>query len=394
MAAAMNRAAGGIGNIQSSPQSLQPGASSSSGMGGMGLMPQQQQSHIGGGVGNTFGQNQGQGQGQGQQGNLISSSSPVQHQGSNPNMQGQLFSQGMGGGGAGGGGGGGSMGGMGTMDPRMAMGNMSSQQQQRQLLLMQQQQRAANGMGGGGGAGQFNMPPGSMNPMMMNQQQQQQLAFQRQQQQQGQGQGQGPMNSASPTHPGSPMVPDFSGPSGGPPMRSSSAIPGIARRTRSPSDGAPSPLMPRGMPTRVGSLGQEEYQRMMLQQQHGQAVRAMSSQSPTFNQHQQMMAGAGGGGSSSNWSQQGGSSNYGMSPADNTSGFGTGGGIPSPTNNGQSWNTATQGGYPFAPSPASDHVRNMSATPAPQQQNQGLTRDSPSADQNLTSEFDLFNWNA
>ena len=264
---------------------------------------------------------------------------------------------------------------------------------------MQQQQRAANGMGGGGGGGggvgQFNGPPGSMNPMMMNQQQQQQqLAFQRQQQQQGQGQG--PMNSSSPTHPTSPMVPsDLSGPSGGPPMRSSSAIPGIARRTRSPSDGAPSPLMPRGMPTRVGSIGQEEYQRMMLQQQHGQAVRAMSSQSPTFNQHQQMMAGGGGGGSS-NWSQQGGGSNYGMSSADNTSGFGTGGGpgLPSPTNNGQSWNTATQGGYPFAPSPASDHVRNMSATPAPQQQNQGTAHDSPTGDQNLTSEFDLFNWNA
>ena len=379
--------------MQSSPQSMQSGAGSSS---GMGLMPQQQQSHMGGSGGNTFGQNQGQGQ----QGNLISSLSPVQHQGSNPNMQGQLFSQGMGGMGmgGGGGGGGGGIGGMGTMDPRMAMGNMSSQQQQRQLLLMQQQQRAANGMGGGGGAGQFNVPPGSMNPMMMNQQQQQQqqqqqLAFQRQQQQQAQGQG--PMNSSSPTHPSSPMVPDFSGPSGGPPMRSGSAIPGIARRTRSPSDGAPSPLMPRGMPTRVGSIGQEEYQRMMLQQQHGQAVRAMSSQSPTFNQHQQMMAGGGGGGSS-NWSQQGGSSNYGMSSADNTSGFGTGGGpgIPSPTNNGQSWNTATQGGYPFAPSPASDHVRNMSATPAPQQQNQGATHDSPSVEQNITSEFDLFNWNA
>jgi hypothetical protein len=392
MAAAMNRAAGGMGNMQSSPQSMQPGASGSSGMG-----PMPQQNHMGGGGGNnTFGQNQGQGQG-----NLISSLSPVQHQGSNPNMQGQqqLFSQGMGGMGMGGGVGGG-MGGMGTMDPRMAMGNMSSQQQQRQLLLMQQQQqRVANGMGGG--AGQFNSPHGSMNPMMMNQQQQQQqqqLAFQRQQQQQGQGQG--PMNSSSPTHPGSPMVPsDFSGPSGGgPPMRSSSTIPGIARRTRSPSDGAPSPLMPRGMPTtRVGSIGQEEYQRMMLQQQHGQAVRAMSSQSPTFNQHQQMMAGGGGG--SSNWPQQGGGSNYGMSSSsDNPSGFGTGGGpgVPSPTNNGQSWNTATQGGYPFAPSPsASDHVRNMSATPAPQQQqNQGTTHDSPPADQNITGEFDLFNWNA
>jgi hypothetical protein len=374
----MNRAAGGMNNMQSSPQTMQSGG----GSGGMGPMSQQQQNHTG-----AFGQNQGQGQG-----SPVSSLSPVQQQGSNPNMQGQLFSQGMSGMGMGGGGGsaGGGMGGMGTMDPRMAMGNATSQQQQRQLLLMQQQ-RAANGMGGGGG--QFNVPPGSMNPMMMNPQQQQQLAFQRQQQQ---GQGQGPMNS--PTHPGSPMVPsDFSGPSGGggPPMRSGSAIPGIARSTRSPSDGAPSPLMPRGMPTRVGSIGQEEYQRMMLQQQHGQAVRAMSSQSPAFNQHQQMMVGGGGG--SSNWSQQGGGSNYGMSSSDNTSGFGSGGlGVPSPTNNGQSWNAATQGGYPFAPSPsASDHVRNMSGTPVPaQQQNQGSTHDSPSADQNITSEFDLFSWNA
>ena len=383
MAAAMNRVAGGMGNMQSSPQTMQSGGS-----GGMGPMSQQQQqqNHMGGGGGSgAFGQNQVQGQG-----NPGSSLSPVQHQGSNPNMQGQLFSQGMGGMGMGSAGGGG-MGGMGTMDPRMAMGNMPSHQQQRQLLLMQQQ-RAANGMGGGGG--QFNVPPGSMNAMMMNPQQQQ-LAFQRQQQQQGQGQG--PMNLSSPTHPGSPMVPsDFSGPSGGggPPMRSNSAIPGIARRTRSPSDGAPSPLMPRGMPTRVGSMGQEEYQRMMLQQQHGQAVRAMSSQSPAFNQHQQMMAGGGGGGSS--WSQQGGS-NYGMSPSDNAPGFGGGGGlgVPSPTNNGQSWNTVAQGGYPFAPSPsAGDQVRNMSATPAPPQQNQGTTHDSPSADQNITGEFDLFNWNA
>lgn len=239
---------------------------------------------------------------------------------------------------------------------------------------MQQQQRVANGMGGG----QFNVPPGSMNPMMMNAQQQQQLAFQRQQQQQGQG----AMNSSSPTHPGSPMgQSDFSGSSGGgPPMRSSSAIPGIARRTRSPSDGVPSPMMPRGMPTRVGA---EEYQRIMLQQQHGQAVRAMSSQSPAFNQHQQMMAGGGGG--SSNWSQQGGGSNYGMSSSDNASGFGGGGDVGVPPNNGQSWNTATQGGYPFAPSPsASEHVRATA-------QNQGTTHDSPSTDQN---EFDLFNWNA
>lgn len=133
---------------------------------------------------------------------------------------------------------------------------------------------------------------------------------------------------------------------------------------------------------------------MMLQQQHGQAVRAMSSQSPAFNQHQQMMASGGGG---SSWSQQGGS-NYGMSSSDNASGFGGGGGlgVPSPTNNGQSWNTVAQGGYPFVPSPsAGDQVRNMSATPAPpQQQNQGTTHDSPSADQNITGEFDLFNWNA
>ena len=135
---------------------------------------------------------------------------------------------------------------------------------------------------------------------------------------------------------------------------------------------------------------------MMLQQQHGQAVRAMASQSPAFNQ-QQMMGGGGGGGSS-NWSQQGGS-NYGMSPPDNMSGFGGGGGpggVPSPTNNGQSWNTAAQGGYPFAPSPsASDHVRNMSATPGPQQQqNQVTTHDSPPGEQIMPSEFDLFNWNA
>ncbi|KAF8171843.1 hypothetical protein BJ912DRAFT_116583 [Pholiota molesta] len=317
---------------------------------------------------------------------------------------------GMGGGAAGGGG----------------PGNLTSQQHQRQLLLMQQQRGGGNvgmpggpggmnsgglgGPGGGGGGGGMNpaqfanmgaMAGGNVPSMMQQQLMQERMRMQ--------AQAQGQMGASSPTHAASPMGSDssFPGPSAGSSMRSASAIPGIARSTRSPSDSGPSPLTPRGPPQRgpSGSMTQEDYQRMLLQQQHGQAVRAMSSQSPAFNQQMmgsqqqaQMLA------QQQQMQQQQqqqqhlqGGSNFGMSSSGNASGGPFVGGIsaPSPTNS-QNWNTPSQGGYPFAPSPsASDHPRHMSATPAPQQQQPQITpQNTPPADQIISNEFELFNWNS
>lgn len=213
--------------------------------------------------------------------------------------------------------------------------------------------------------------------------------------------------ASSPTHGGSPMGSDasFPGSSAGPSMRSTSSIPGIARSTRSPSDTGPPPLTPRGPMQRgpSGSMTQEDYQRMLQKQQHGQAVRAISSQSPAFNQqmmgtqqqaqilahqqlqHQQQLQ-----------QQHQGGSSYGLSPPPSATRAQFGGGVsaPSPINS-QSWGTPAVGsGYPFAPSPAtSDHPRHMSATPAPQQQPQGTPQNTPPADQNIPNDFDLFtNW--
>ncbi|KAF9563308.1 hypothetical protein CPC08DRAFT_706015 [Agrocybe pediades] len=209
---------------------------------------------------------------------------------------------------------------------------------------------------------------------------------QQQMQQQAQVAG---MSSGSPTHANSPMgVGDpsgFAGSSAGPSsMRPGSAIPGIARSTRSPSDGGvPSPMTPRvaggvgGMqqPTR-----QEDYQRMLMQQQQGQAMRAMASQSPAFNQQmmnaaqQQMLA--------AQQQQAGGS--FSMSPPPTA---------PSPTNSQQNWGTPAQsagaggGGYGFGQSPVGSDTRHLSATPAPQQQMAGST------DHMMPSDFDMFNWN-
>jgi len=338
--------------------------------------------------------------------------SPVQHQsmsqfaGNSGGMQG--MSNMMGGGGGGQGSGGGmnmGMGGVGSMDPRMMSGNMnnmsgggmsmgnggqaniSAQQHQRQIMLMQQQRQVSNmGMGmapgggptgmnpgaGGGGAGMGGMSAGNVS-MMLNQQ----IVQERMRQQQMQAQG--GMGAGSPTHANSPMGSDpsgFSGPSAGPSMRSGSAIPGIARSTRSPSDSSgPSPMTARGgmhQPTR-----QEDYQRMLMQQQQGQAMRTMASQSPAFNQQimnaaqQQMLA------------QQGG--NFGMSPPPTA---------PSPTNSQQNWGTPAQsnsgGGYPFGQSPAGSDTRHLSATPAPQQASH-ITP--PPTDHMMPSDFDMFNWN-
>ena len=252
--------------------------------------------------------------------------------------------------------------------------NLTSQQRQ---LLMQQ----SRGAGGG-----------NPNPaMMMNSQQaayahQQQMQQERMRQEHQQRVAQS-QQASSPTHAGSPMplpVNDTF-----PTLRSNSAIPGIARSTRSPSDSAPSPMTPRA-PTRGPSLGQEDYQRAMMQQAPS---RAMTVQSPAFNQHIQ----------ASNWQQNqqqqamqmshGQGSTYGMTPP-GSAGLGVSpyGGVPSPPNS-QNW---SQGIYPFAPSPGqqSDHPqtpRHMSATPAPQQQMQPQNT-SPPAEQFGPSDFDIFNW--
>jgi hypothetical protein len=213
-------------------------------------------------------------------------------------------------------------------------------------------------------------------------------------------------------------------------LRSNSTIPGIARSTRSPSDGASSPMTPRGL-TRTTSMQQDDYQRLIQaqqqqqQQQQQQANRGLTVQSPTFNPQLQQ--------ASSNWQQQQqpqqqqsnphqqmmqmnhGQNSYGMSPSGNAahpSGLAFTG-VPSPTNS-QSWSQVPN--YPFSPSPSSgsghllhqpDRVatpRHLSATPAPQQQQQQqqpqpqqqlqmqLQNSSPTLDQSLTGDFDIFNW--
>jgi hypothetical protein len=236
-------------------------------------------------------------------------------------------------------------------------------------------------MGGMGAGNISNMP-------MMQQQLLQERMRQQQQQQKGQ------MNASSPTHAGSPMsASDFTGSS----MRSGSAIPGIARSTRSPSDSVPSPLASRGAGQRSSSLNQEDYNRLLLQQQQQQAARAMSSQSPAFNQG--MMGSSQQAAMLAAQQQHQGGSNFSMSPQNsaNPAQFG-GAGIsaPSPTSGGQNWGASGQGAYPFAAgSPAtSDHNRHMSATPAPQQQPHITPQNTPPTDQIIPSDFDLFNWSA
>ncbi|KAF4575174.1 hypothetical protein EYR40_005094 [Pleurotus pulmonarius] len=225
--------------------------------------------------------------------------------------------------------------GQGGMDPRMQipqgmnMNNLSAQQ--RQLYLLQQQARA----GGGGGAG------GNNNPQAMMLALQQQERMRQQMGQQGQ--------ATSPTI-GSPMsgnMPDISS------LRSNNGIPGIARSARSPSDNAPSPMTPR-VPTRGPSLGQEDYQRMLMAQQAQQANR-IAAQSPIgFGQQSQAA-----------WQQNQMQQQQGMG---NQGGYG-GAGSPSIQ---QNWSQQQQGGYPFVSSPGGDHpqaIRHMSGTPGPQNSN-------------------------
>ncbi|KAF9268350.1 hypothetical protein L218DRAFT_1073660 [Marasmius fiardii PR-910] len=290
-----------------------------------------------------------------------------------------------------------------------------NQMTQRQLMLMQQQQqnRGGGNMGGGG-----------MNPANMMMNPQQQMAFMQQQQERMRQQQQMQAPAGSPTHShggvGSPML---TGSAGGdnnsfpPVLRSNSAIPGIARSARSPPDGGvQSPMTPR-MPNR-GSMGQDDFARMLMQQQQGGQQRGMQPQSG-FNPQQQMQA-------SSNWQQQqqmglGPNSPYGMNNRpDSAAGFAGGGsygggvggggqgsnsvvGGGSPPGLSQTWGTPNNNpnaSYPFAtssPGHQSDlaPTRHMSATPAPgQQPMQAQNMISPtSADPFLfANDFPFPNW--
>lgn len=136
-------------------------------------------------------------------------------------------------------------------------------------------------------------------------------------------------------------------------LRSNNGIPGIARSARSPSDNAPSPMTPR-VPTRGPSMGQDDYQRMLMAQQAQQANR-IAAQSPIgFGQQSQAA-----------WQQNQMQQQQGMG---NQGGYG-GGGSPSIQ---QNWSQQQQGGYPFVSSPGGDHppaIRHMSGTPGPQNSN-------------------------
>lgn len=309
------------------------------------------------------------------------------------------------------------------IDPRIMMsggGNMNinnlSPHQRQQLMLMQQQQQQQSSRFGGNSAppnsSMMNMNP--MSPMNMNMNPQQTATFAAQHQQRM-------AHGGSPSHPS----PGTDG-QGFPVLRSNSTIPGIARSTRSPSEAAPSPMTPRGPPARGSSLGQEDYQRMMMQQQHAQAqaqvARGMSSApSPVYNQQQQQQHSQWPQNQNQNQGQQAMQMNmsmgqqgpYGMSPPGSAGGHyggGSGGGssAPSPSNSqSQNWLLQGQGNYPFAPSPGaagsvhhSDHmqagqIRHMSATPGPQQmssQNMNSPTVPSPAEQPMPHDFDLFNW--
>ncbi|KAG6332588.1 hypothetical protein ID866_6501 [Astraeus odoratus] len=272
-----------------------------------------------------------------------------------------------------GGGGGGSSG----MDPRLAAnfaqqmaGNMN---QQRQLMLMQQQQQQMRNANGN-----FGMAVGTSAPSMMNVQMYQRMmsqpggSSQPQQQQQQQQPGAGG---------GSPMVPPPNDTF--PALRSNAAIPGIARSTRSPSDGVHSPMTPRA-PSRLSQQQQppNDYQQAMLQQQHAQSP---FGQNPNWPQGNQMGAAMGAMGSS------GQVNGYPMNGAMNSPN-GVGGmggaffsGAQSPSN--QNWQHAGGAmmgvGYPYGQRPPTSLGGS-----APPSATQNM---SPIGDGTVNGEYDIFN---
>ena len=307
------------------------------------------------------------------------------------------------------------------MDPRMAgaggpnfsqqMGGMNfNQQRQLSLLQQQQQQQQMRNVNGNMGMGVGVSAPGmmgsqqhatmyGMNPRMMGQVGGSSSSSS-QQQQQPQPQPHGGAGAGG----GSPMAPPLNDTF--PTLRSNSTIPGIARSTRSPSDGVHSPMTPRA-PSRLSHHQQQasnEYQQqVMLQQQQQQQQHA---QSP-FNQNP-------------NWAQQGGQAQMGgvgsmqvngypsiggasMGSPNGVVGMGGGGffaGAPSPSN--QSWQHGGggmvgmgMGGYPsyggqsaMGGQRLADPTRSagqMGGTPGPTQNM------SPIGDGTGNGEYDIFN---
>ena len=269
------------------------------------------------------------------------------------------------------------------MDPRMAAANLSSQMQagmpnnmnmnqQRQLMLMQHQMRNGNG---------------NMNavPNMMHSQHHAYAMAQR-------------MAQAGPSQPGNGVGGSpLSAPAGDqfPALRSNSAIPGIARSARSPSDSIHSPMTPRA-PSRLSQqpqLPQSDYSHAMMQHSH-----AMGQNLGTFNPQVQ----------NTNWPQSGqqpmqqqmgmvpGQMNgYAMASPNNA---GVGGGFfastPSPTNpNWQQHQQAMTGNYPYGQAMSqhtpSDQARlsHMAGMSIPQNMN-------PMGDgSGAPGEYDIFNYN-
>ncbi|KIM60773.1 hypothetical protein SCLCIDRAFT_928221 [Scleroderma citrinum Foug A] len=309
------------------------------------------------------------------------------------------------------------------MDPRMAAGaggggpnpNFSQQMagnmgamnfnQQRQLSLMQQQQqqqmRNVNGnMGMGVGVSAPGMMGSQqhsvygMNPRMMGQAGGSSSSSQQQPQPQPHG-GAGAGG-------GSPMAPPLNDTF--PTLRSNSTIPGIARSTRSPSDGVHSPMTPRA-PSRLSHQQQasnEYQQQVMLQQQQQQQQHAQSTfnQNPNWAQGGQAQMGGVGGMQVNGYPSIGGAS---MSSPNGVGGMGGGGGFfagaPSPSN--QSWQhggggMVGLGGYQYGQSAMggqrlADPTRStgqMGGTPRPASATQNM---SPIGDGTGNGEYDIFN---
>ena len=254
---------------------------------------------------------------------------------------------------------------------QMMMGSMNISNlnpQQRQLLMMhhQQQQNQQQQQQRAGSSG---------NPVMMNSEAYAMAQERsRQEHQQRLSQANSPINAGSP-----PMSSSFS--NDFPALRSNSTIPGIARSTRSPSDGAPSPMspqMPRGPsqdmrrtvnPSMSGGMGQ---------------MPGFSPQMPNWQQKNQL------GGQQQQPMSMGHLQPpaYGLQQGTGGNSFGGGLGFN------QNWGANP---YPLAPSPNSGGFqqpeqmltsRQSSSTPAPQMQPQA---NSPSALYPLPNEFE-FSW--
>jgi hypothetical protein len=249
---------------------------------------------------------------------------------------------------------------------------------QRTLLMMQQQMRS-NGTNAGMNA---------VNPAMLNSQ----IAAAQERMRQEQRMS---ASAGSPPHGHPPMGNGMGGGDQFAMMRSNSnsALPGIARSGRSPTDGS-------SMQGRIVSGSQpsaEDMQRALFMQQQRNMMGAQNNNQGYVNP-QQIFNGGGG----NNWGQQqqqqqggmGGQQQqgYGMSPPPSAGGQGNSGYMSSPDPQ-QQWGQGggglnTQYSYNAAPSPAGDRT---SATPTPSQQMSHSPPGSMDPSQSL-SDFDLFNW--